>query len=96
MSKVIVYGFENDKLWFGRPTRRSWRNCFNRAGGMLVVKPIKGFEEYAYYSDYLNVSFEYCSLTNETSCLDPLTAVLTAERRRTGVLSSYEPYNKGA
>ena len=92
MSKVIVYGFEDDKLWMGRPTLLSWLYCFFRRGGMLTVKPIKGFENYAYYPAQLHVSFEYCSLTNEEFGATPLASVFVAEHHKGNDLPPLKPY----
>ena len=94
MSKVIVYGFETDKLWMGRPTLLSWLYCFFRRGGMLTVKPIKGFENYAYYPNRLYISFEYCNLVNEDLGVTPLASVLIAEHRKGKVLSSFKPFQE--
>lgn len=84
MNKIIVYGISdnNERVWMGRPTLVSWLRCFFRKGGMLIVKPIPGYEEYAYYPDQLCVSFEYCNLTNEDLGCTPLSSVILAEKRR--------------
>ena len=84
MSKIIVYGIsENgERVWIGRPTLLSWLCCFFRRGGMLTVKPIPGYEKYAYYPNQLYVSFEYCNLTNDDLGCTPLSSVIIAEKRR--------------
>lgn len=87
MSKIIVYGISEDKVWFGRPTLLSWLYCFFHRGGMLTVKPIKGWEEFAYYPDRLHISFEYANITNESFGSNPfgptpLASVIISEKRR--------------
>lgn len=93
MSKIIVYGFEDGKLWMGRPTLLSWLYCFFHRGGMLTAKPIKGFEDYAYYPDQLYVSFEFCNLTNEDLGVTPLASVILAERNRGRDITTLTPWN---
>jgi hypothetical protein len=80
MKQIIVYGIEGDKLWFGRPTLRSWLNVAFKNGYLLEVKPIKGYEEYAYYPDHLFVGFEYCSVVTLNLSRTPKTAIYRAER----------------
>jgi hypothetical protein len=92
MSKVIVYGFKDDKLWMGRPTLLSWLYCFFHRGGMLTVKPIKGFENYAHYPDRLYISFEYCNLTNEDLGITPLASVYVAEHHKGNDLPPLKPF----
>ena len=41
MSKVLVYGFENGKLWVGRVTLWSWLMAGLETGRFVKVKPIK-------------------------------------------------------
>ena len=94
MKKIIAYGFENDKLWVGRPTLRSWLYCFFHDGGMLQIKPIKGFENYAYYPKVLAVSFEYCHLTNEVYGMTPIAAVFLSERRRGRIIEAFVPFQQ--
>lgn len=84
-NNVIVYGYEKDKLWFGRVTLRSWLRAFFRDGGLLEVKPIKGYEQYAYYSDILLAELDYCNITNFHNNRDPLWAVAWAERNKGGI-----------
>jgi hypothetical protein len=93
MSKVIVYGFRDNKLWMGRPTLLSWMYCFFHRGGMLTVKPIKGFEDYAHYPDQLYISFEYCNLTNEDLGVTPLASIILAERNRGRDITTLTPWN---
>jgi hypothetical protein len=49
---------------------------------MLTVKPIPGYEEYAYYPDVLCISFEYCNLTNEDLGATPLSSIIIAEKHK--------------
>ena len=85
MNKVIVYGFENNKLWFGRVTLWSWLYAFFHDGGFLKVKPIKGYEEYAYYKKGLCTELSYCKITNFSFHHDPLWAIAYAERNNGGL-----------
>lgn len=57
MRKMICYGFENGKLWFGYVTLWSLIASYFRNGRCLEVKPIKGYEQYAYYEDLLIVEW---------------------------------------
>ena len=84
-KNVIVYGYENDKLWFGRVTLRSWLRAFFRNGGLLEVKPIKGYENYAYYPDCLLTELDYCNIVNFRPNDDPLVAIAWAERNKGGI-----------
>ena len=82
MNKIIVYGISDngERVWMGRPTLLSWLYCFFKRGGMLRIRPIPGYEEYAYYPNQLFTSFEYCNLTNEDLGRTPLTSVIIAEK----------------
>lgn len=85
MNKIIVYGISDngERVWMGRPTLLSWLYCFFKRGGMLTVKAIPGYEEYAYYTDHeLYVSFDYCNLTNEDLGRTPLASVIIAEKHK--------------
>lgn len=84
MNKIIVYGISDngERVWMGRPTLLSWLYCFFKRGGMLTVRPIPGYEEYAYYPDQLYISFEYCNLTNEDLGCTPLASVIIAEKHK--------------
>lgn len=95
MNKIIVYGFSDNgaRVWFGRPTLLSWLYCFFKRGGMLTVKPIPGYKEYAYYSDKLYISFEYCNLTNENLGCTLLASIIIAEKRKGKTISSIEPWH---
>ena len=84
-QKVIVYGYEKGKLWFGRVTFRSWLRAFFRDGGLLEVKPIKGFEKYAYYPDFLLTELKYCNITNFHNGQSPLWAIAWAEQNKGGI-----------
>lgn len=78
---LIAYGYENESLWFGRVTFRSWVEAFFRNGRFLEVKPIKGWEEYAYYQDYLHIEINHANLTNFTiEKNDPIAMINWAER----------------
>lgn len=80
MKQIIVYGIEGDKLWFGRPTLRSWLNVAFKNGYLLEVKPIKGYEKYAYYPDHLFVGFDYCSVVTLDLSRTPKAAIYRAEK----------------
>ena len=84
-QNVIVYGFENDRLWFGRVTLWSWLRAFFRDGGLLAVKPIKGYEEYAYYPRVLLTELDYCNIVNYRCGQSPLFAIHYAERNHGGL-----------
>ena len=55
MNKIIAYGISDngERVWMGRPTLLSWLYCFFKRGGMLRIRPIPGYEEYAYYPNQL-------------------------------------------
>lgn len=93
-KNVIVYGYENDKLWFGRVTLRSWLRAFFRDGGLLAVKPIKGYEQYAYYSDVLLTELDYCNITNFRNRCNPIWAIKWAERHKGGIKTT-DPIHGG-
>ena len=82
MKQIIVYGIEGDKLWFGRPTLRSWLNIAFKNGYSLEVKPIKGYEEYAYYPDRLFTTFDYCSIVTLDLSRTPKSAIYRIEKYR--------------
>ena len=84
MNKIIAYGISNngERVWMGRPTLLSWLYCFFKRGGMLRIRPIPGYEEYAYYPNQLFTSFEYCNLTNEDLGCTPLASVIIAEKHK--------------
>ena len=84
MNKIIVYGISDngERVWMGRPTLLSWLYCFFFLFGMLRVRPIPGYEEYAYYPNQLYTSFEYCNLTNEDLGCTPLASVIIAEKHK--------------
>lgn len=65
MSKILVYGFENGKLWFGKVTLWSWFMAGLETGRFVKVKPIKRFEKYAYYKNHLFTSIDRNNYTNE-------------------------------
>lgn len=81
---LIAYGYENEKLWFGRVTFKSWLRAFFRDGGLLDVKPIKGYEEYAYYRDVLRVEISDANLANfRNEDADPIWMINWAEKAET-------------
>ena len=84
MNKIIAYGISDngERVWMGRPTLLSWLYCFFKRGGMLRIRPIPGYEEYAYYPNQLFTSFEYCNLTNEDLGCTPLASVIIAEKHK--------------
>ena len=84
-KNVIAYGFENGKLYFGRVTLRSWFRAFFRNGRMLVVKPIKGYEQYSYYKKYLCTELNNAKLVNWHYGNDPIKSIQYAERHRGGL-----------
>lgn len=79
MGKVICYGFEKDKLWFGKVTLRSLIRTFFRNGGLLEVKPLKEYEHYSYYEDKLRIGIDNTKLTNWWVDSDPIRAIALAE-----------------
>lgn len=79
MGKIICYGFEKDKLWFGKVTLRSLIRTFFRNGGLLDVKPIKGYEHYSYYEDKLIVGVDHAKLANWWVDSDPIRVIALAE-----------------
>lgn len=95
MNKIIVYGISDngDRVWFGRPTLLSWLYCFFKRGGMLTVKPIPGYKEYAYYPDQLHISFEYCNLINEDLGCTPLASIIIAEKRKGRTVFPTKPWH---
>lgn len=94
MNKIIAYGISDngERVWMGRPTLLSWLYCFFHRGGMLTVRPIKGFEDYAYYPDQLYISFEYCNLVNEDLGVTPLASVVIAEHHKGNGFPPYKPF----
>ena len=84
-KNVIAYGFENGKLYFGRVTLRSWLNAFFRDGGFLIVKPIKGYEQYSYYKKRLCTELSETKLVNCHYGADPIKSIQYAERHRGGL-----------
>lgn len=82
MNKIIAFGRREDGcIWFGRPTLRSLIKAIFFHGTMLQVKPIKGYEEYAYFTHGLNVSLEFVHLTNTEFGKTPRDKVLFAMRQ---------------
>lgn len=82
MSKIICYGFEKNKLWFGRVTLWSWLMAFFIDGRFLKVKPIKGYEEYAYYPEQLMTQLGWAKITNDgLGQHNPIIAIALQERK---------------
>lgn len=80
MGKIICYGFEKGKLWFGKVTLRSLIRAFLFNGWGLEVKPMKGYEHYSYYEDKLYIGIDCAKLTNYwTHKKEPLRAIALAE-----------------
>ncbi len=83
MSKIIVYGFSENRLWFGQPTFASWVSSFFVPNRLLKIKPYKGFEEYFHsVNKYLRISPQFAKFTNFGSCSNPLTAIMIAEKEK--------------
>lgn len=71
---IICWHIENNKLYFGQVTRRSWHRAIRgKCGYLLEVKPIKGFEKFNYYPDSLLVELQDAHLTNWITDNIPLT-----------------------
>lgn len=83
MRKIICYGFENGKLWFGYVTLWSLIASYFRDGRFLEVKPIKHYEKYAYYKDVLMVDWHsrYYNFTNYKNYNTPFWAIAYAENK---------------
>lgn len=79
MGKIICYGFEKDKLWFGKVTLRSLIRAFFKNGNMLEIKPMKEYEHYAYYEDKLYMAVDNVKLTNWWVDKDPIRAIALSE-----------------
>ena len=58
---------ENGKLYFGKVSFLSWvKAYFGTEGNMLVVKPLKGYENYHYFKNQnLHTSPNYGLLVND-------------------------------
>ena len=71
---IICWHIENNKLYFGKVTRRSWyRAIRGKRGYLLEVKPLKGFEKFNYYPDKVLVELQDAHLTNWITDTIPLT-----------------------
>jgi hypothetical protein len=92
-KNIIAYGFENDKLYFGRVTLHSWLYAFFKNGGLLIVKPIKGYKQYAYYKDYLCIELNNAKLVNWHYGNDPIKSIQYAEMHNGG-LKTITPFTK--
>ncbi len=83
---LIAYGYENEKLWFGKVTFKTWLRAFFRNGGLLEVKPIKGYEEYAYYRDVLRIEICDANLANfSIENANPIWMIDWAEKSNGGI-----------
>ena len=94
MTKILVYGFKEDRLWFGRPTLRSWVRCFFQNGGMLVVKPVKDWEQFAYYPDELHINFQFANLVSEWLDASPLASIVMAEKDKGNEITAIRPWTE--
>jgi hypothetical protein len=71
---IICWHIENNKLYFGKVTRRSWHRAIRgKCGYLLEVKPLKGFEKFNYYPDCVMVELQDAHLTNWIVDTIPLT-----------------------
>lgn len=94
MGKIICYGFEKDKLWFGKVTLRSLIRAFFKNGNMLKVKPIKGYEHYSYYEDKLYIGIDNAKMTNGWIDKDPIRAIALSEGMSHQLLKAKVPFHK--
>ena len=94
MGKIICYGFEKDKLWFGKVTLGSLVRAFFKNGNMLKVKPIKGYEHYSYYEDKLYVGIDNAKMTNGWIDKDPIRAIALSEGMSYQLLKAKVPFHK--
>ena len=92
MGKIICYGFEKDKLWFGKVTLGSLVRAFFKNGNMLKVKPMKGYEHYSYYEDKLYIGIDNTKMTNGWIDKDPIRAIALSEGIRYKDLKARVPY----
>lgn len=82
MSKILCYGFEDGKLWFGKVSVWSWFLASIFDGRNVKVKTINGFESYGYYDKYLWVELNNHNFTNWGVNFDnPFTAIALAEQK---------------
>ena len=71
---IICWQIENNKLYFGKVTRHSWRRAIRgKRGYLLEVKPLKKFEKFNYYPDKVMVELQDAHLTNWFANSIPLT-----------------------
>ena len=94
MGKIICYGFEKDKLWFGKVTLRSLVRTFFKNGNMLKVKPMKGYEHYSYYEDKLYIGIDNAKMTNGWIDKDPIRAIALSEGMSYQLLKAKVPFHK--
>lgn len=82
MSKILCYGFENGKLWFGKVSALSWFLASIFDGRNVKIKTIKGFESYGYYKKFLWVGLNNHNFTNCGVNFDnPFIAIALAEQK---------------
>ena len=97
MKKIVCYGVENGKLWFGYVTLWSLIASYFRNGRSLEVKPLKGFENYAYYTDCLMVDWmgghKHYHFTNWwlNDSTAPFTAIAYAENKTVTEIKNLPP-----
>lgn len=94
MNKIIVYRFDGNRLWFGRPTFLSWVRCFFCKGGRLVVKPVKGWEQFALYPKKWNIGFEFANFATEWLDVDPIAFICFVEGNRGHEVTEICPWIK--
>ncbi len=92
MTKMIAYNFDGDRLWFGRPTFFSWMRCFFCKGGRLVIKPIKGWEQFALFPKKWGSGFEFVNLASEWLDVDPISSICFAEKNRGHEVVAIKPW----
>ena len=94
MSKILCYGFEDGKLWFGKVSVWSWFLASIFDGRNVKVKTIKGFESYGYYDKYLWIELNNHNFTNFGVSFDcPFTAIALAEQKSVYELMSMPSFH---
>lgn len=82
MSKILCYGFENGRLWFGKVGAWSWFLASVFDGRYIKVKTIKGFESYGYYNKSSLVELSNHNFTNcGVNFNNPFTSIALAEKK---------------
>ena len=95
MKRIICYGFENGKLWFGYATLWSLIASYFRNGRCLEIKAIKGYEQYAYYDDVLTVEWgghhhHFANWWGYGENNTPICAIALAEHKTIEEIQSYK------